>query len=60
MPYEITNIRELTVYELEEYTVSQEVPFVVENPTVHIDTQQEHFTVNTVDRIEHEHPVLHD
>jgi hypothetical protein len=60
VPYEVTNIRDLTVWELEEYTVSQEVPFVVENPTVHVDVQQEHYTVPTVDRIDHEHAVLHD
>merc|ERR1712210_304732 len=45
VPYEVTNIRDLTVYEVEEYTVSQEVPFVVENPTIHTDIQQEAYTV---------------
>merc|ERR1712050_174012 len=60
VPYEVTNIRELTVYEIEEYTVSQEVPFVVENPTIHVDIQQEAYTEPTSSRIEHEHAVLHD
>ena len=60
MPYEVTNIRELTVYEIEEYTVEQQVPFIVENPTQHIDIQQEHYTVPTVEKIEHSHAVLHD
>ena len=36
------------------------MPFVVENPTVYIDIQQEHFTVPTSDTISHEHAVLHD
>merc|ERR1712210_161125 len=60
VPYEVTNIRDLTVYELEEFTVSQEVPFVVENPTVHVDIQQEHFTVPVSDKTVHSHAVLHD
>ena len=45
VPYEVTNIRDLTVWEIEEYTVSQEVPFVVENPTIVTDVQQEAYTV---------------
>ena len=36
------------------------MPFVVENPTVHIDIQQEVYTVPTKDTITHDHAVLHD
>ena len=53
-------VRELTVYEIEEYTVSQEVPFVVEKVVEVVDVQQEVFTVPVKDVIEHEHAVLHD
>jgi hypothetical protein len=60
VPYEETVVRELTVYEIEEYTVSQEVPFVVENPTQHVDIQQEHYTSPTRSVITHKHEVLHD
>lgn len=56
----MTNVRELTVYEIESYTVTQEVPLVVSNPTQVVDIQQESYVVPTVDSIEHEHDVLHD
>ena len=49
MPYETTNVRELTVYEIESYTVTQEVPLVVSNPTQVVDIQQESYVVPTVD-----------
>ena len=60
VPYEVTNVRDVTLWEIEEYTVEKEVPFVVENPTTHVDIQQEHYTVPTQDKIVHSHAVLHD
>ena len=60
VPYEETVVRELTVYEIEEYTVSQEVPFVVENPTQVVDIQQESYTSPTRTVVVHKHDVLHD
>ena len=59
MPYEVTSIEELTFWELEEYLVEQEVPFIVENLVTVEDTQQELYTVPTVETVTHSHPVLH-
>jgi len=59
VPYEVTNIEELTFWELEEYLVEQEVPFIVESLTTVSDVQQELFTVPTVEKTTHSHPVLH-
>ncbi len=58
--YEETVVRELTDNVIEEYTVSQQVPFVVSNPTTHVDIQQEHYTSPTRSTITHKHDVLHD
>ena len=60
VPYEVTNIRELTVWELDSYVLDIEVPVVVENPTIHVDIQQEVSNVPTSDTVEHAHNVIHD
>ena len=56
----MTHEEERTIYELEEYTIDLQVPIVVENPTIVTAVDTEHFTVPTVEIIEHEHEVLHD
>ena len=53
-------VEELTLWEIEEYTVSQEVPFVTSSPRTIVDIQQEVYTVPTVTKTTHSHDVLHD
>ena len=40
--------------------MDQDVPFVIETPVEVVDVQQEAYTVQTKETIEHSHPVLHD
>jgi hypothetical protein len=51
---------DLTFYELEEYLVQQEVPFVVESVETIVDVQQELFETPTVTKTTHAHELLHD
>lgn len=53
-------MREITVYEIEEFTVDIDVPVVV--PTVNLvaDVQPTVTTVPTVEKVTHSHEVLHD
>ncbi len=56
----MTTTQDLTFYELEEYLVEQEVPFVVESLNVVVDVQQELFEEPTVTKTTHTHELLHD
>ena len=60
IPYHVEYTEELTTYEIEEYTVTNEVPFITEWPKVVEDIQQEVYTVPTVTKTTHAHDVLHD
>ena len=53
-------VRQLTVWEIEEYTVTQEVPYVESSIKQVVDIQKEVYTVPTVEEVTHEHAVLHD
>ena len=60
VPYVVEFTEELTTYEIEEYTITNEVPFITESPRVVEDVQQEVYTVPTVTKTTHSHDVLHD
>ena len=57
--HEVTTVEELTFWELEEYLVEQEIPFIVQNLVTVSDIQQELYSVPVVERTTHSHPVLH-
>ena len=53
-------MREITVYEIEEYTVDIDVPVVVPTFNLVTDVQPTVTTVPTVEKVTHSHEVLHD
>ena len=60
IPFTVQEVEELELWEIEEYTISQEVPFVTSSPRTVVDIQKEVFTVPTVTKTTHSHDVLHD
>ena len=50
LPYEVTTTEEHVIYELEDYTIDKQVPYIVGKPVTVIEVQQEAYLVEKKDK----------